>query len=177
VQPDQEKERVKSKIGGGCMGTVAQKDLDWIERAPVSFSGSVTTTASPQAVFAILADHERWPDWFPLLKKEEVLGPRREGVGIRRVATFPGAKIEELFIVWEPGQRLAFTATAVSPGIVRALIDDCRIEAAPSGTRVTYTTYLEPVSVFRPLMGLMKGLMGKQLDKGMRALAARAEGR
>jgi hypothetical protein len=78
---------------------------------------------------------------------------------------------------WEPGQRLAFTATAVSPGIVRALIDDCRIEAAPSGTCVTYTTYLEPVSVFRPLMGLMKGLMGKQLDKGMRALAARAEGR
>ena len=83
VQPDQEKERVKSKIGGGCMGTVAQKHLDWIERAPVSFSGSVTTTASPQAVFAILADHERWPDWFPLLKKQEVLGPRREGVGIR----------------------------------------------------------------------------------------------
>ena len=60
---------------------------------------------------------------------------------------------------------------------MRALIDDCRIEAAPSGTCVTYTTYLEPVSVFRPLMGLMKGLMGKQLDKGMRALAARAEGR
>ena len=159
------------------MGTVAQKHLDWIERAPVSFSGSVTTTASPQAVFAILADHERWPDWFPLLKKEEVLGPRREGVGIRRVATFPGGKVEEIIIAWDPGQRLAFTATAVSPGIVRALIDDCRIEAAPSGTRVTYTTYLEPVSVFRPLMGLMKGLMGKQLDKGMRALAARAEGR
>ena len=103
------------------MGAVEQKDLDWIERAPVSFSGSVTTTASPQAVFAILADHERWPDWFPLLKKEEVLGPRREGVGIRRVATFPGATIEELFIAWDPGQRLAFTATAVSPGIVRAL--------------------------------------------------------
>jgi Polyketide cyclase / dehydrase and lipid transport len=89
------------------MGTVGQKDLDWIERAPVSFSGSVTTTASPQAVFAILADHERWPDWFPLLKKEEVLGPRREGVGIRRVATFPGAKIEELFIAWDPGQQRA----------------------------------------------------------------------
>ena len=159
------------------MKTLERKDLDWIERAPVSFSGSVTTTASPQAVFTILADHERWPDWFPLLKKEEVLGPRREGVGIRRVATFPGAKIEELFIAWDPGQRLAFIATAVSPGIVRALLDDCRIEPAHSGSRVTYTTYLDPVSVFRPLLGLMKGAMGKQLDKAMLALAARAEGR
>jgi hypothetical protein len=60
---------------------------------------------------------------------------------------------------------------------VRALLEDCRIEPAHSGTHVTYTMYLEPVSVFRPLMGLMKGPMGKQLDKGMRALAARAEGR
>ena len=60
---------------------------------------------------------------------------------------------------------------------MRALLEDCRIERARSGTRVTYTMYLEPVSVFRPLMGLMKGPMGKQLDKGMRALAARAEGR
>ena len=159
------------------MKTLERKDLDWIERAPVSFSGSVMTTASPQAVFAILADHERWPDWFPLLKKEEVLGPRREGVGIRRMATFPGAKIEELFIAWDPGQRLAFIASAVSPGIVRALLDDCRIEPAHSGSRVTYTTYLDPVSVFRPVLGLMKGAMGKQLDKAMRSLATRAEGR
>ena len=67
------------------MGTVAQKHLDWIERAPVSFSGSVTTTASPQAVFAILADHERWPDWFPLLKKGRP-AERAGGLGARPAA-------------------------------------------------------------------------------------------
>ena len=159
------------------MKTLEQKGLDWIERAPVSFSGSATTTASPEAVFAILADHEHWTEWFPLLTKEEVLGPRREGVGTRRLATLPGGKVEEIIIAWDPGQRFAFAVTAVSPGIVRALLEDCRIEPAHSGSRVTYTMYLEPVSVFRPLMGLMKGPMGKQLDKGMRALAARAEGR
>jgi uncharacterized protein YndB with AHSA1/START domain len=159
------------------MKTLEQKDLDWIERAPVSFSGSATTTASPEAVFAILADHEHWPEWFPVLKKEEVLGPRREGVGTRRLATIPGGKVQEIIIAWDPGQRFAFAVTAVSPGIVRALLEDCRIEPAHSGTHVTYTMYLEPVSVFRPLMGLMKGPMAKQLDKGMRALAARAEGR
>ena len=159
------------------MGTVEQKDLDWIERAPVSFSGSATTTASPEAVFAILADHERWPEWFPVIKKTEVLGPAREGVGMRRVTTIPGGKVEELIIAWDPGERWAFTGTAVSPGIVHALVEDCRIEPARSGTRVTYTMYLDPVAPLRPIMKLMKGPMGKQLDKGMRALAARAEGR
>lgn len=83
--------------------------------------------------------NEHWPEWFPVIKTEGVLGPRREGVGMRRVATIPGGKVEELIIAWDPGQRFAFTATAVSPGIVRALLEDCRIEHAHSGTRVTYT--------------------------------------
>lgn len=61
-----------------CMGTTVQKDLDWIGRAPLSFSGSATTTASPEVIFAILADHERWPEWFPVITRTEVLGSRRE---------------------------------------------------------------------------------------------------
>jgi uncharacterized protein YndB with AHSA1/START domain len=158
------------------MGTVAPKELDWIERAPFSFSGSATTTASPEAVFAILADHERWPEWFPLLKKTVVVGPIREGVGVRRVTTLPGAKLDELFIAWDPGKRLAFTMTAVSPGITHAFVDDCRIEPAGSGSHITSTSDLAPVAPVVPIMMLMKGLLGKQLDKGMRALASRAEG-
>ena len=111
------------KGAGHGDGRAERPRLD--QAGPVSFSGSATTTASPEAVFAILADHERWPEWFPVLKKEEVLGPRREGVGTRRLATIPGGKIEELIIAWDPGQRFAFTATVVSPG-----------SCAPSSTTV-----------------------------------------
>lgn len=159
------------------MGTVEKKDLDWIERAPFSFSGSATTTASPEAVFAILADHERWPEWFPLIKKTVVVGPTREGVGIRRVTTLPGGELTELFIAWDQGKRLAFTCTAISPGFTHALVDDCRIERTGNGTHITYTTYLDPVAPLLPIMKLMKGLLDKQLDKAAQALAARAEGR
>lgn len=159
------------------MGAVAPKDLDWIERAPFSFSGTATTTASPETVFAVLADHERWPEWFPVIRKTVVIGPAREGVGMRRVTTLPGGKLEELFIAWDPGERLAFTITAVSPGITHALVDDCRIEPVGSGTHITYSTYLDPLAPLLPIMRLMKGLLDNQLDKGMRALAERAEGR
>ncbi len=41
------------------MGTAEQKTLDWIDQAPFSFLGSAMTKASPDAVFAVLADHER----------------------------------------------------------------------------------------------------------------------
>ena len=68
------------------MSTLEQKGIDWVEQAPVSFSGSATTTASPEAVFAVLADHERWPEWFPVITKTEVLGVARLALR-RRVNT------------------------------------------------------------------------------------------
>ena len=60
---------------------------------------------------------------------------------------------------------------------MRALLEDRRIEPVRTRTRVACTIYLDPVRAFRPLLGLMKRLLGRQLDKGMRAFAARAEGR
>lgn len=159
------------------MGTTEQKTLDWIDQAPFSFSGSAMTKASPDAVFAVLADHERWPEWFPVITKTVVLGEQREGVGTRRLTTIPGGSIEELILAWDVGRRYAFTATAVHPAIVHALLDDCRIEPMQSGARVTYTVHLDPAGIVHPLLNLIKGLLGSQLTKGMHALAARAEGR
>jgi uncharacterized protein YndB with AHSA1/START domain len=158
-------------------GGVEPKDLDWIEQAPFSISGSATTTASPEAVFAVLADHERWPEWFPIITKTVVVGPAREGVGMLRQTSLPGGHLDEIFIAWDPGKQLAFTCTAIKPGISHALVDNCLIERVGDRTHVTYATYLDPVATVLPIMKLTKGLLDEQLDKGMRALVARAEGR
>jgi len=159
------------------MGTAEQKTLDWIPHAPFSFSGSALTKASPEAVFAVLADHERWPDWFPVITKTVILGEQREGVGTRRLTNIPGGSIEELVLAWDVGRRFAFTATAVHPAIVHALLDDCHIEPMQSGARVTYNVYLDPAGMVHSLLDLMKGLLSSELNKGMQALAARAEAR
>ena len=103
------------------MGTAEQKTLGWIDQAPFSFSGSAMTKASPDAVFAVLADHERWPEWFPVITKTVVLEEQREGVGTRRLTNIPGGSIEEVILAWDVGRRFSFTATAVHPAIVHAL--------------------------------------------------------
>ena len=60
---------------------------------------------------------------------------------------------------------------------MHALLEDCRIEPCDSGSRVIYTMHLDPIAPLQPNMKMMGGLMRKQLDKGMQALATRAEGR
>jgi len=156
---------------------VEPKDFEWMARAPYSVTGSATTTASLEAVFAVLADHERWPEWFPLITKTVVVGPAREGVGMRRETSIPGGHLDELFLAWDPGKRLAFTCTAIKPRIWHALLDDCHIERVGDRTHITYATYLDPAPPVLPIMKLLKGHLNEQFDKGMRTLAALAEAR
>jgi hypothetical protein len=157
------------------MRELVRQQIGWIDGAPVAIQAKSTTTATPDAVFSVLADHERWPEWFPNVKQVDVIGAA-EGVGARRRVRVPGLVVEEEFIVWEPGVRWAFTGTAAKPGVVRSLVEDCRLSPAPGGgTAISYTMYLEPTGVFRPLMVVGAVMVRSSIRKALVGLAARAE--
>jgi uncharacterized protein YndB with AHSA1/START domain len=154
--------------------SLVRQDLRWTDSAPIALVGRATTTATPADVFAELADHERWPEWFPNVKKVDVLGPAT-GVGARRRVAIPGAVVEEEFIAWEPGARWAFTGTAAKPGFVRSIVEDCHlIPIGDGGTAITYTMYLEPTAWSRPLLAVAKRGVQKGLQQAMENLATRA---
>ncbi|MFZ6005960.1 MAG: SRPBCC family protein [Actinomycetota bacterium] len=156
------------------MAALQPRTIDWIEQAPLRIEANATSTASPSAVFAVLADHERWPEWFPSLKSVTVLGPA-EGVGARRRVAIPGATVDEEFIVWEPGERWSFTGIAARPRFTRSLVEDCRLTAVDGGgTAISYTMYLDPPALLRPLMTLMARQMRANNAKAMANLATRA---
>lgn len=152
-----------------------ERDLGWTPEAPLTVTGRATSAASPERVFGILADHERWPEWFSGVKRVEVLGPA-EGVGARRRVTIPGATVEERFIAWDVGERWSFTGTAAKPRFVRSLVEDCQlVPHGDTGTAITYTMHMDPAPLFRPLLALSKPRLTKNLDSAMAALARRAE--
>ena len=153
------------------------KPLDWIERAPLSFRGSATTTASPDALFAILIDYPSWPEWFPSVRSVEHVGDQKEGVGSRRRVRVPGAVFDEEFIAWEPGARWTFTGLASRPRILAALVEDCRIEPKGDRTEVSYTMYVEPVRGLGLPTKASAPMLRRNLTKAMQNLAAWAEGR
>lgn len=159
------------------MAALVTRTIDWIDKAPIQVEGRADTTASPDEVFAVLADHEHWPEWFPSVRKVTVLG-QAEGVGARRRVAIPGAWFDEEFIVWDPGERWAFTAYAARPRFFRSLLEDCRLTPRPSGgTSITYTMYIEPRAIVGPLLKLAASRLRANNTRAMQNLAARAEGR
>lgn len=156
------------------MRALTPRDISWIAQAPISIEGRTTTTASPQQVFDVLADHERWPEWFPNVRSVEVTGPA-EGVGARRRVRVPGAVVEEEFIVWDPAERWSFTGTAAKPGFVRSLVEDCRLEpTATGGTTISYTMHLDPAPGYGLLVKVAAGGIRKSIQKAVEQLSKRA---
>ena len=155
------------------MAATERRTLEWAETAPLVVRATATSAAPPDAVFAVLADHERWPEWFGAVRRVVVTGAR-EGVGASRRVHIPGGVFEEDFIAWDPGQRWAFTVTAARPPICRALVEDCRLTPARDGTHIEYRMCFEPTRWAAPVMRLVAGSMRRQLQTAMDALARRA---
>ena len=156
------------------MAALEKKTMEWAATAPVQLAGRAHSTATPEAVFAVLADHDRWPEWFPNVRSVEVLGPA-EGVGARRRVKVPGLTVDEEFIAWEPGALFAFTGTAASPRFTRGLVEHDRLEpAAGGGTDITYTMCLDPSGVAGILTRLAASRVRASLGQATRNLARRA---
>jgi uncharacterized protein YndB with AHSA1/START domain len=156
------------------MGELVPRKLEWIDEAPVRIQARGESTASPAEVFAVLADHERFPEWFPMVRKVTVLGGP-DGVGARRRVQIPGSSVDEEFIAWEPGARWTFTGLSAKPRFTKSLVEDCRLEpTASGGTAMTYTMYLDPTPGYGLLFKLMAAGVRKNNTKALANLGRRA---
>ena len=155
------------------------REIDFADSAPVRIEGEAVADVEPSAVWAVLVDHRRWPEWFgaPLVGCEP-MSADETGVGsTRRVTLRPNIGFDERFIAWEPDRLWAFTVTSGPPGI-RSIVERCTIHVeGPGRTRVTYRMAVEPKPIMKPVMPLMRAGIGRSLNKAMRALVAEARTR
>jgi len=156
------------------MAELVPRTIEWINVAPIRIAVRAESSASPAQVFAVLADHVRWPEWFPSVKNVTVIGAA-SGVGARRRVAIPGATIDEEFIVWEPAARWSFTGIAARPRFTKSLVEDCVLEKLGSGgTAITYTMCLDPPGAFRPLIKAIAGRVRANNTRALQNLARRA---
>ena len=96
------------------MAVMTRQPADWTDRAPLKIRAVREIRATPQEVWDVLCDHERWPEWFSALDKAEATGGT--GLGSTRTVWVAKKPIHEEFIVWdEPRSWGCLLYTSPSP--------------------------------------------------------------
>ena len=155
-----------------AMGTLTQQSPEWIHSAPFRASATRELEATPDAVFAALADHESWPEWFDAIQRVERFGELHDGVGSNRRIFINGrVSIDEEFNVWEPGRRWGFRVlSATVPGL-KSMAELVTIEAlGDDRSSVTYQMGIEAKPPLSLVIGRAAGPIGKRLGIALDAL-------
>lgn len=158
------------------MAEITRRPMEWMDEAPLRVVESRRIAASADEVFAVLADHEAWPEWFAGLTRVEVTGAA-EGVGAERRVHVRGlGAFDEEFLVWEPGRAFGFSVLAMARPVFRTLNELITIEPDGGEVRVTYTQAFDPKPWISPIMRLSaRTTLPRALRRGLDGLAARVE--
>jgi uncharacterized protein YndB with AHSA1/START domain len=146
---------------------------DWIATAPVRNIASRRITASCDAVWARLVDHESWPEWFTALSSVRVT-TGAAGVGGGREVSMTGTRVGEVFTVWEPGHRFAFAAIKANRTLA-GMAESIELEPDDDGCTITYRQGVAPGRGFGWLWKLTLPRMRKELVKALDQLAVLVE--
>lgn len=160
------------------MPTCRPETVAFTATAPLRISASRTIAASPEQVFATLADAGSWPRWFPGLREARWTSPRPYGVGSRREVRVGPLVVEEAFIVWEPGERFGFTFVSTNLPGTRAGVELVELrDLGGDRTRVAYTMAVEPVGLPRRVASAAAPLGRVAVGRGLAGLDRELTGR
>ena len=120
------------------------------------FRVSTSVNASPDHVWTVLADVERWSEWTASMSRIEVLSRGALGVGsqvrIKQPKLMPGVWT---ITKWQPGTRLDWESNQFGLRIVGEHV------LSPIGTGCTVTLIL----TFHGLLGSVVGFLGGNLTR------------
>jgi uncharacterized protein YndB with AHSA1/START domain len=138
--------------------------------------------ATPDAVWPLVSDPDRLPEWFTFAERVEVLEGEGEGQRRRQHGHWGKrrSEVDQLITRWEPPRALAWRHEAErlngKPAPRFAATTDFTIELAPdgAGTRVRLRSAQEPAG---PVRGLVIRAFGRRevataLNESLEKLAA-----
>lgn len=161
-----------SRLAAG-MPSLASRDTDFMKMASELIVTEVTASATPEEVWAVLADNERWPEWFPAAKACRTTSDQAEGVGSTRWIHFDLFKVNERFVGWDPPHRWAFTVLDANlPGIVSIVEEAIIVPIGDQETKVTYTVAADVQSYLRPAVPVLRWRLSSLFKTGLAGIDA-----
>lgn len=155
------------------MAALTRQPAEWTDRAPLKIRASREIHASPEEVWAVLCDHDRWPEWFEALDDAKATGGT--GIGSTRTVWVAKKPVHEEFIVWDEPRSWGFSVVEAEGPLGRSLETlNERVDIqvlSDDRVRVTYLMAMQP----KPRTGLIMRVVKPQLTKSLRAALAGLE--
>lgn len=133
---------------------------------------TVTTTASPRAVFALLADGSTWPSWSPIGSFEllERGDGSPEGLGALRRFTTGRHKSTERVVTVQPNEVFSYSLEKGMP--IRDYRAVVTLTSNGTGTTITWRSTFR--AKFAPSGPIYKAALGKFIGRTVQGLAEAA---
>jgi hypothetical protein len=157
---------------------VTPESLDFAARSPFQLRFDTAIWASPERVFDVVVDDDMGA-WLRDFVEMRWTSTKTRTVGATRTVRLKGGlAVKERFLAWERGAHVAFAIEAISvPGIVRAMIEDFRIEPLSARhTRLRYSVHYAPHPAVRPVHFVARRFFGAMFHDAMRGIARVASG-
>lgn len=145
--------------------SLQERDLAWVDQAPVVITKTFALAAPTTEVFGRLADLAAWSEWCGGMKRVRIDGAV-SGVGALCTVWVGVTRVQERFVVWDPGHRLTFTLTGSNTPGLHSMVEDWATAPDPQDparTVLTVRVGIEAVGILRPFPGLVRTIMSGPL--------------
>src|SRR4051812_7154316 len=114
-----------------------------MDGGPPAVTRSARLGASPEEVWAVLADFDRISAWADDVDHSSYLTAQTEGVGTARRVQVGRMVLVERILEWDPPRFLAYALEGL-PKVVGGATNRWALRADGSGTSVTLTSTVDP---------------------------------
>lgn len=150
--------------------TLRPEPLEFATSAPQYFHHEIDLDASPEAVFAVFADIDSWPRWFDDMRAARWTC-EGGGLGATRHVELGALSADERFLAWEPGKRFSFRVETLTLPLVRAFVEDWRLEPREGGgTHLVWRVGYETTALGWLLHPLLRTIFNRQFGRTLRGL-------
>ena len=164
---------------------VRAADATFTDASKKRFTYDFRVDMTPDEVFRIVTAPSEIGRWMPDVRGARWVTGEPHGVGSLREVRLSTIAVHAKVLLWEPGERFAFTIVRASAPILKRMVEDFRFEpiGLPVGaralgtglgpspaTRVRWTISYQPKALAMPLEPLLAPRFAKMFEAASRRL-------